>query len=199
MDDLEIWAFASISPNDLKTLATAFDLDYFTDGEQISHTRITVLIPRRTCRSRMERNLPEMGRRIPSREGRSTNVNFSRRVLVAALIGLVLAAACIALVVYSGGDLRPPARLTDEQEFGRSLYSANCAACHEVNQLALKKVPPNLHGIFAHDRLPSGSPATDDEVRLVISRGKNTMPPFDHRLTSDQVAAIISYLHTGSK
>jgi hypothetical protein len=43
VDDLEIWAFASISPNDLKTFATAFDLDYFTDAEQISHTRITVL------------------------------------------------------------------------------------------------------------------------------------------------------------
>ena len=112
------------------------------------------------------------------------------------MIGLALAAACIALVVYSGGDV---ARLTTEQEFGRSLYSANCASCHEENRLALKKVPPNLHGIFTHDRLPSGSPATDDEVRPVISREKNTMPSFDRRLTGDQVAAIISYLHTGIK
>ena len=115
------------------------------------------------------------------------------------MIGLALAAACIALVVYSGGDLRTVARLTTEQEFGRSLYSANCASCHEENRLALKKVPPNLHGIFTHDRLPSGSPATDDEVRPVISREKNTMPSFDRRLTGDQVAAIISYLHTGIK
>ncbi len=120
-------------------------------------------------------------------------------MLKVVLIGSVIAAAIIALVVFNFGGLRPPVRLTDEQEYGRSLYSANCAACHEENQLALKKVPPNLHRVFAHDRLPSGSPATDDEVRIVISRGRNTMPSFDQRLTREQVAAIVSYLHTGIK
>jgi mono/diheme cytochrome c family protein len=116
-----------------------------------------------------------------------------------ALIGCAIGLAIAVAVAYSIGSHKPEAQLTDQQEYGRSLYNGNCAACHEQNQLDLKKVPPNLHSIFAFGRLPSGGPATDDEVRLVITKGKNTMPSFDQRLTPDEVAAIIAYLHTGVK
>lgn len=126
-------------------------------------------------------------------------MNVPRRLIVGASIGFAISAASIALIIYSGGGIQSPVPLTSQQEYGRSLYSANCALCHEENQLALKKVPPNLHRIFRQDGLPSGGPATDDQVRLVILRGKNTMPSFNQRLTEDQIGAIISYLHTGVK
>jgi mono/diheme cytochrome c family protein len=33
--------------------------------------------------------------------------------------------------------------LTDQQAAGKHLYQARCAHCHEDNDLALKKVPPD--------------------------------------------------------
>jgi mono/diheme cytochrome c family protein len=137
-----------------------------------------------------------MGQGARSSNGKK---RISRLVLKLVLIGSMVAIATVAFIIYSLGGLRPPAQLTYEQDYGRSLYSANCAACHEENQLGLKKVPPNLHGVFKRGQLPSGSPASDAEVRRVILEGKNTMPPFNQRLTDAQVTAIISYLHTGIK
>lgn len=42
--DLKAWTFASTSPDDLKRLASAFGLEYFNDGNQISHTLSTILL-----------------------------------------------------------------------------------------------------------------------------------------------------------
>ena len=38
------WEFASTTPSDLRKLATAFGLEYFQDGNQITHTMSTILI-----------------------------------------------------------------------------------------------------------------------------------------------------------
>jgi protein SCO1/2 len=43
-DDLKTWTFASTKPDDLKKLASAFGLEYFQDGNQISHSMSTVLL-----------------------------------------------------------------------------------------------------------------------------------------------------------
>lgn len=43
-NDLKVWSFASTSPDDLKTLASAFGLEYFVDGNQITHSMSTVLL-----------------------------------------------------------------------------------------------------------------------------------------------------------
>ena len=63
--------------------------------------------------------------------------------------------------------------------------------------MAGRKVqPPRLNGIFAAQRLPSGEPATDDQVRKTIMEGRGIMPAFDQRLTQDDVTDILKYLHT---
>jgi cytochrome c2 len=72
-----------------------------------------------------------------------------------------------------------------------------CAHCHEDNDLALKKVPPNLHGIFQRPTMPSGTPATDSDVTRVVLAGKGMMPSFAGRFTQDQMAALLAYLRTG--
>jgi mono/diheme cytochrome c family protein len=79
----------------------------------------------------------------------------------------------------------------------KHLYASRCAHCHEDNDLALKKVPPDLHGVFRHDKLPSGVPATDAEVQRVVIAGKGLMPSFAGRFTQDQMSALLAYLHTG--
>ena len=87
--------------------------------------------------------------------------------------------------------------LTPQEAEGKHLYEVRCAHCHEDSDLALKKIPPNLHGVFARRALPSGAPATDWAVRQNVLAGKGTMPAFTGRFTGEQMAALLTYLHTG--
>jgi len=87
--------------------------------------------------------------------------------------------------------------LTEQQQEGKHLYEVRCAHCHRDNDLALKKIPPDLHSVFAKQTLPSGAPATDAEVRRVVINGKNLMPSFSGRFTEQQMAALLAYLHSG--
>ena len=86
--------------------------------------------------------------------------------------------------------------LTVQETAGKRLYLGRCAHCHEENDLALKKVPPDLHGAFKASSLPSGAPATDAEVKRVVLAGKGMMPAFNGRFTDEQMAALLAYLHT---
>ena len=87
--------------------------------------------------------------------------------------------------------------LTPQEVEGKHLYQVRCAHCHEDNDLALKKVPPDLHGTFEHKTLPSGVPATDAAVRQNVLVGRGLMPGFSGRFTQEQMAALLAYLHTG--
>jgi mono/diheme cytochrome c family protein len=80
---------------------------------------------------------------------------------------------------------------------GKHLYQARCAHCHEDNDLALKKAPPELQSVFKSPTLPSGAPATDAEVRRVVLAGKGMMPAFNGRFQESQMSALLAYLHTG--
>jgi mono/diheme cytochrome c family protein len=87
--------------------------------------------------------------------------------------------------------------LTPQEAEGKRLYEVRCAHCHEDNDLALKKVPPDLRGLFHRATLPSGAPATDETVRQSVLTGKGMMPAFAGRFTEEQMAALLAYLHTG--
>ena len=87
--------------------------------------------------------------------------------------------------------------LTPQEAEGKHLYDVRCAHCHEDNDLALKKVPPDLHKVFKHDKLPSGLPATDAQIRLNVLNGRGMMPGFAGRFDDEQMAALLAYLHTG--
>jgi mono/diheme cytochrome c family protein len=106
------------------------------------------------------------------------------------------AASLLAVLAAAGCKSAPPP-LTAQQLQGKQVYASRCAMCHEDNELALKKVPPNLHGVFDHSTLPSGAPATDAEVRRLLQTGKGLMPPFAGRINEDQTAALLAYLHAG--
>jgi len=77
------------------------------------------------------------------------------------------------------------------------VFDVGCAHCHEENNLHLKKVPPNLRGLFNRSTLPDGAPATDAEVEQVVMKGKGMMPPFAYQMTKQQLDALLAYLHTG--
>ena len=99
------------------------------------------------------------------------------------------------LAALAGCHSQPP--LTPLQAEGKRVYESGCAHCHRDNDLNLKKVPPDLHSLFAGTTLPSGAPATDAEVERVVMIGKGMMPSFAYQITQDQLNALIAYLHTG--
>jgi mono/diheme cytochrome c family protein len=86
--------------------------------------------------------------------------------------------------------------LTPQQTEGQHLYVARCAHCHEENDLALKPPPPQIHGVLQKAKLPSGIAASDAVVRHQIIYGKGKMPSFSGRFTEEQMAELLSYLHT---
>jgi mono/diheme cytochrome c family protein len=106
-------------------------------------------------------------------------------IQLAAILGLTLAGC------HSAPSLTP------QEAEGKHLYQVRCAHCHEDNDLALQKVPPDLHGVFAGKTLPSGVPATDLAVRQNILTGKGMMPGFTGRFSDEQMAELLAYLHTG--
>jgi mono/diheme cytochrome c family protein len=85
--------------------------------------------------------------------------------------------------------------LTPQQAEGKRLFDAGCAHCHEENDLHLKKVAPNLHGLFNSKSLPDGAPATDAEVERILLAGKGKMPSFAYQMTQEQRNALLAYLH----
>ena len=105
-------------------------------------------------------------------------------------------AITVSLISGLAGCHRVPA-LTPQEAEGKRLYSVRCAHCHEDNDLALKKVPPDLHDVFSRTTLPSGALATDPEVKRVVLSGRGMMPSFAGRFTDDQMNDLLAYLHTG--
>src|SRR3974377_1861103 len=95
-------------------------------------------------------------------------------------------------VLAALGGCRSVPSLTPQEAEGKHLYSVRCAHCHEDNDLDLKKVPPDLRGVFAHPTLPSGAPAADLEVRRVVLSGRGMMPSFAGRFTDNQMAALLA-------
>ena len=111
-------------------------------------------------------------------------------------LALLLVAVAAGLGIVASGCHSAP-RLTAQEAAGKHLYQVRCAHCHEDNDLALKKIPPDLHAIFEGKTLPSGAPASDEAVRQNVLAGKGMMPGFAGRFDREQMAALLAYLHTG--
>ena len=84
----------------------------------------------------------------------------------------------------------------DSRQHGEQLFEQHCVECHEMPNPELKKQPPKLEGLFHSKTLPSGAPATDEQVRRTIIEGRGTMPAFDGRLSGRDVSDLVRYLHT---
>lgn len=79
---------------------------------------------------------------------------------------------------------------------GSVVYERNCSPCHDAENLQLLKPPPKLQGLFQKKTLPSGAPATDEQVRQTILNGRGIMPPFGQTLDRKQVDDLLKYLHS---
>ena len=103
-------------------------------------------------------------------------------------------ATCLVLVMWLAGCSEKKKPVADAK--GQELFDLNCALCHEMPNPDLHKQPPKLEHLFQAKTLPSGAPATDEQVRKTIVEGLGTMPTFDRRLQPEEVDQIVRYLHT---
>jgi mono/diheme cytochrome c family protein len=112
---------------------------------------------------------------------------------------MILSALCILGCLLPGcspNDAGSPGTRLPAETVGAAVYQQNCSACHDPDNLELAKKPPKLAGLFQKKTLPSGQPATDEQVRKTILDGRGIMPPFKQTLDEEQVINLLKYLHT---
>lgn len=86
--------------------------------------------------------------------------------------------------------------LNSQQAAGRRIYDAECDRCHEPYSTRGKK-GPGLKGVFQHKYLSlSGLPANDERVTGIIRMGRNEMPGYNQKLSSQDIQDLLAYLHT---
>ena len=119
---------------------------------------------------------------------------LSLRAVLSALL------CAVALLAVSGCSVQPRKSdaelgLDPTQAFGRHIFAANCARCHEpYSKSGLHG--PSLHNLYKKQFMPSGQPANDDRIGEVILRGRAKMPAFGGTLSQGQVDALLAYLKT---
>ena len=85
--------------------------------------------------------------------------------------------------------------LNTTQAFGRRVFDANCARCHEpYSKSGLHG--PSLRSLYKKQFMPSGQPANDDRITETILRGRAKMPSFTGTISERQLEALLEYLKT---
>jgi mono/diheme cytochrome c family protein len=112
-------------------------------------------------------------------------------LLVFALLSLAALFGCEAEPRKSDAELG----LNAQQARGRRIYEARCAECH-YSYISRNLRGPSLQGLFKKQYMTSGIPANDERVIDIIEMGRAKMPGFQNKLTVNQIADLMSYLHT---
>lgn len=103
-----------------------------------------------------------------------------------------------ALLLAGCKHLPPPKpldQLTAQERSGRAVFNAECARCH-YDRVDKPLHGPTLQAVFEQQYLPSGAPANDERVTHTIQHGRNMMPALGDKLTEEDTADLLAYLHT---
>ena len=90
---------------------------------------------------------------------------------------------------------KPLNELTQQEMAGHDVYQVRCAKCHYANSSGSLH-GPGLQALFKQPYLPSGAPANDERVRVVILSGRNMMPALRNDLSEQDLEDLFAYLHT---
>jgi mono/diheme cytochrome c family protein len=124
---------------------------------------------------------------------------------------MILSTALVAEVTLSARELVPsrPARTLLAvillalfsnyvlAQSGADIYKARCSPCHGRTGAGDTMIGRNLK------LRPLGSDEvqkqTDEELFTIISKGKDKMPAFDHKLSKDQIDDVLRYVRSLKK
>jgi len=80
---------------------------------------------------------------------------------------------------------------------GADTYKTKCSACHGKNGAGDTMLGKNLKlRPLGSDEVQERS---DDELFTIISKGKNRMPPFDRKLSKDQIRDLVKHVRSLKK
>ena len=77
---------------------------------------------------------------------------------------------------------------------GKEVFD-QCSVCHNADSDE-KKIGPGLKGLFKKDKLASGKPANEANIRTQINEGGNGMPAYKDILSDQEKEDLIAYLKT---
>ena len=132
--------------------------------------------------------LQRRGRRAILSSALAAEVRSSNRKLV--LLPIVRASLTTTLLalVFSASAFA---------EIGAETYKARCSACHGANGSGETMLGKNLKvRPLASDDVQNKS---DDELAAIVGKGKNRMPPFDRKLSRDQIRDVVKYIRSLKK
>lgn len=77
------------------------------------------------------------------------------------------------------------------------IYKTKCSACHGSNGAGDTMLGKNLK----LRSLASGEvqKQSDDELAIIISKGRPRMPPFDRKLSKEQIGDVVKYIRSLKK
>jgi mono/diheme cytochrome c family protein len=96
--------------------------------------------------------------------------------------GLVLGAGAASWLIAAAGDVQK----------GKQVFEAQCLDCHRSDSTE-SKVGPGLKGVH-NGKLPSGKPATPENVLDIINKGTDVMPSFKDVLSQEEKENVTAYV-----
>jgi len=81
---------------------------------------------------------------------------------------------------------------------GADTYKTKCSACHGADGAGDTTMLGKNLKLRALGS-PDVQKQSDDEFATIISKGKNRMPPFDGRLSKDQIRDLVKYIRSLKK
>jgi mono/diheme cytochrome c family protein len=83
------------------------------------------------------------------------------------------------------------------QEDGAAIYKSKCARCHGDDGMSHTFDGKMSHAAVFSD--PEIVKMQDSDLTAVIKNGKKHMPAFGKKLSDDQIASVLAYVHTLQK
>jgi mono/diheme cytochrome c family protein len=118
----------------------------------------------------------------------AAEVTFSNRELLLPRLARAALAIIVLALMFSTYTLA---------DTGPDTYKTKCSACHGANGAGDTMLGNNLK------LRPLGSAdvqkRSDDELATIIGKGKNRMPPFDNKLSKDQIRDLVKHIRSLKK
>jgi mono/diheme cytochrome c family protein len=90
---------------------------------------------------------------------------------------------------------KPPVSAKAKQ--GETIFKAQCIGCHNKQPGDTTPFgPPNLHGIIGTNSASTPPQITPTVAAATIKTGKGIMPPFEGKLTPQDISNVVAYLKT---
>jgi mono/diheme cytochrome c family protein len=84
------------------------------------------------------------------------------------------------------------AALAAAQNPGKAIFASKCALCHGPDGKGNTSIGKSLKIADLHSA--DVQKLSDDDLKTVITNGNNKMPPFQGKLTDEQMLQVISYI-----